>query len=671
MRKIATAVAVATCVACGTGWPQAVSFGPAALTPLLKGPLDIVAGDLNGDGKPDLAVADSSVATISVLLGNGDGTFAAATPVALPAGCGVAYLAIGPFASAGGADLLAVCALGNIIVLPNSGKGTFGPGIATSLPNGAWVGNLTLGDLSPAIADFNHDGHLDIVIGLLDQQALTGAWYLLPGKGDGTFAQPVPLTIVTGQALPLSVAAGDFNGDGRPDLIVNVTTISGNNPNNELLYFPGNGDGTFAAPVTTPISTSAGTILMPVDINNDGYLDLVVSGPSLIGGLYSGQSGLYTGASALTVFLGDGTGKLKQSYNETQQFYLSGAVLADVRGTGNLDLVGSIIDGNFLLDAVSVGGLEVFPNNGDGTFGTALQIPFPANVVPTALAVADFNGDGRLDLAMPALPAEGIGNFGGFDFGIDFGKLLTNVLAALPNGTLRVMLGTGAPLPPTFTDTNAASFATGPQAAGSIVTAFGSGFAGGIEVASTLPLPESLGGVTIEVADSAGKAWQAQLFYVSPSQINFAIPDSTAAGRAKIMIRYAGKLYQAYQQIVSVAPGLFAAGKYAAGSAVRTVNGTQVSTPLFNNGSPLPIDVSGGDTYLVLFGTGIRNHATPVSALVGQTSIPVAYAGPQGTYVGEDQVNVLLPASLKGAGNTPVSLVVDGHSSNVVQIVIQ
>jgi uncharacterized protein (TIGR03437 family) len=653
------------------GVAQTASFGTPMLSALHKGPLTIVAGDLNGDGKQDLAVANSSAATVSILLGNGDGTFASATPASLPAGCGVAFLAIGHFASAAGADLLAVCALGDIEVLPNTGAGAFGPPVTTHLPSGAWVGDLTLGELSPAIADFNRDGHPDLVIGVLDSSALTGAWYFLAGTGDGGFSAPVALNFAPGQVLPLSVVAGDFNGDGLMDVVVNLVPISNFTPTNEFLFAAGKGDGTFAAPVAQSIPLTDGTILIPADVNSDGALDLVIAGSSLLSGL-SSNNGLDTGASALAVYLGDGTGKFTRSFGTTQPNFMAGAVLADVRGTGNLDLVGATVAGDFLLNAISVGGLELFPGNGDGTFGSPQPLSLPDNVIPTAIAATDLNGDGRLDLAMPTLPAEGIGSFGGFGFTTDFHTLLVNVLAALPNGTLRVMLNTGAKLPPTFTDANGAGFQTGPQAAASIVSAFGSGLAPGIALAGILPLPQLLDGVSIEVADSAGAARQAAIFYVSPGQINYAIPEATALGKATIIIRSGNSLFQAIQQIVPVSPGIFSANGYAAGSAVRTVNGAQVSGPLIVNGTPAAVDVSGGNTYLVLYGTGIRNHTTPVTALVGASpALTAAYAGPQGTYVGEDQVNILLPASLQGAGKTAVSLVVEGKTSNTVQIVIQ
>ena len=83
------------------------------------------------------------------------------------------------------------------------------------------------------------------------------------------------------------------------------------------------------------------------------------------------------------------------------------------------------------------------------------------------------------------------------------------------------------------------------------------------------------------------------------------------------------------------------------------------------------IDVSGGQTYLVLYGTGIHNLANPVVATIGNTQVTAAYAGVQGYYVGEDQINIQLPASMAGSGKVSVSLAVDGQTSNTVKIQIQ
>ncbi len=634
---------------------------------LQKGPLAIAGGDFNGDGHPDFAVADSSAAEASVFLGAGDGTFKAVTPASLPSDCGAAYLVSGPFTAKGNVDLLAVCALGNLVVLPNTGGGTFGKPVQTILPSAAWVGNLVIGQLSPAIADFNGDGYLDLIIGTVNIQGGPVAWYYLPGKGGGTFGPPVSLNL--GGLLPLSLVAGDFNGDGIPDLVA-AQLVGTTAPSVQLLFGAGKGDGTFAAFTETTLPVTAGTMLLPADVNGDGKLDLVITGSSTVEALLSLSS---TGASAVDVYLGDGKGNFPtHSFTTNEPVFMGGAVLGNFLGTGNLDLVATTIDGNFLFGAIAIGGLQLFPGIGDGTFGKAIAIPSSSNTIPTGVVAADFNGDGRLDLALSTLPGSNIGNIGSVGLGSDFSALIAKVLAVLPNGNAEVLLNTATFAALTFSDANGASFANGPQAAGSIVSAFGTGLAGTTAGASTVPLPTTLGGVFIDVKDSAGVTQPAPLFYVSPKQINYAIPASTATGPATITITSAGSVFTAAQRIVSVAPGVFSANGLAAGTAVKTVNGAQQVTTLVNNGAPVPIDVSGGGTFLVLYGTGIRNHRDPVTAQVGtESGLPTAYAGAQGVYVGEDQINIQLPASLKGAGVVNVTLTVDGQTSDPVRVSVQ
>ncbi len=645
---------------------QTVSFGAPNVYPALKGPLAVATADFNGDGKADLAVVDSSAAEVSIYLGNGDGTFKSVTPASLPGDCGAAYLAVGGFATPGKADLLAVCALGEIVVLPNTGGGTFGKAVSTTLPAGAWAGNLVIGELSPAIADFNGDGHPDLAIATFDLQGLAAEWYFLAGKGGGTFAAAVTLNL-GGGGIPMSMVAGDFNGDGKPDLVVtllNTATFS-----TQIVFGQGNGDGTFGTFAGTNVPAKIGTILLPADVNGDGKLDLVVAGSSTVEALLQRT---VSGSSAVSVYLGDGKGDFTVAYDTTLDVFMGGAALADFRGTGKLDLAVGTVNGNFLSGTVPTGGLQLYPGVGDGTFGAPVTIPSPSTTIPTGMVTADFNGDGHPDLGLSTIPATNIGSVGAVNLNSNFGMLIANELAALPDGNAEVLLNTAGAGTPTFTDANGASFANGAQAVDSIVSAFGTGMAAGKAGASSLPLPTTLGGVTIEVKDAAGVTRQAPLFYVSPAQINYAIPDGTAVGAATVTIQSGTGTFAAQQQIVSVAPGIFGANGFAVGSTVKTVSGAQQSTALYANGAEQAIDVSGGETFLVLYGTGIRNHTSAATATVGTAvNLPVAYAGAQGTFFGEDQINIQLPASLAGAGAVSVTLTVDGQVSNAEKIEVK
>jgi uncharacterized protein (TIGR03437 family) len=649
---------------------QAPSFGPPISLTGQAAPLAITSADFNKDGFPDLAIANAEPSTVSVYLGNGKGGFTAAPTVTLPTGCQAAYLTTGNFTGAASPDILAICPLGGLVVLPNTGNGTFGPPISTAVPGGAWVGNLLFGYIHPALADFNGDGHLDIALPTFDQVNLVGGWYSLLGKGDGTFQTPVPISFQG--AIPISVAAGDFNGDKKIDL---VSGGYGDDGSLTFQFCAGNGDGTFQNPYAYTLFSSSGSILTAADLNGDGNLDVMISGSAL----YSNLVGLGTsqGSASITVALGDGKGHFNfgvpgstwTGYGADENYYVSGTALADLTGSGKLDLVETTIKGNFPAGATPVGAVTVRQGNGDGTFGNAVPLSVPTTIIPTDLTIADFNGDGAPDIAFSSVPAFGVTI--NISLVTSFDGLLQQVLSELPKGNGQVLLNQGTAAL-TFADQNSASFATGAMAKGSIVSAFGNNLAASTATNQSIPLPLVLGGDTISIKDSAGATTAAPLFYVSPTQINYEIPDAVATGAATITIQSGATAFTATQQIVAVAPGIYASNGMAAGSWIQVVNGSQQVSPLISStGSLVPIDVSGGQTYLVLYGTGIHNHANPVVATIGTAQVGAAYAGPQGYYAGEDQINIQLPASLAGAGVVSVSLAVDGQTSDPVKIQIQ
>ena len=315
----------------------------------------------------------------------------------------------------------------------------------------------------------------------------------------------------------------------------------------------------------------------------------MISGSALFANLIG--LGSSQGSASITVLLGDGTGRFKLGFSAAEDSYVSGTALADVMGTGKLDLVETTITGNFPAGVAPVGAVTVRQGNGDGTFGNPVPLSVPSTIIPTDLTIADFNGDGAPDIAFSSVPA--------FALTIDvslvtgFSGLLQQVLGELPNGNGQVLLNQAAAAL-TFTDTNAASFATGSMAKGSIVTAFGTNIAAATAINQAVPLPFNLGGDTISIKDSAGATTAAPLFFVSPGQINYEIPDAVATGAATITIQSGATAFTATQQIVAVAPGIFASNGMAAGSSIRVVNGAQQVTPLISNGALAPIDVSGG-----------------------------------------------------------------------------
>jgi uncharacterized protein (TIGR03437 family) len=227
---------------------------------------------------------------------------------------------------------------------------------------------------------------------------------------------------------------------------------------------------------------------------------------------------------------------------------------------------------------------------------------------------------------------------------------------------------------------SAASFVAGSLAPESIVALFGSGLAGGTESACCLPLPTVLSGTKILVTDAVGATRPATLYYASPTQLNFEIPAGTAEGQGTLSVQSsAGGHASLPVTVANSAPGVFVVNSSGLPAAVAQTfgpGGSQSVQDVYQLGPsnaivPLPIDVTSGQVYLLLFGTGVRNAKTVV-ATVGNQNVPVLYAGPQGTFVGEDQINIgPLPASLAGAGAVALQLTADGVNANKASITIQ
>lgn len=231
-----------------------------------------------------------------------------------------------------------------------------------------------------------------------------------------------------------------------------------------------------------------------------------------------------------------------------------------------------------------------------------------------------------------------------------------------------------------FVPANAASFQRSVFAADSIGSAFGTGFTNATAAAETNPAPTTLAGLTLTIEDSAGVARQAPLFFASPGQVNFQVPAGVAAGPASIAVSgAAGAAAQRSEILVrGVAPGLFGVNGFAAANVIsyqdggQTVaNAVRVTAAGAVELNPIDLGPDGRQVFLILYGTGIRAHAADVTARIGNTTVTAAYAGAQGTFAGQDQINIEIPRSLRGAGIVDVVLNVDGQVTNVVKIHIQ
>ncbi len=236
---------------------------------------------------------------------------------------------------------------------------------------------------------------------------------------------------------------------------------------------------------------------------------------------------------------------------------------------------------------------------------------------------------------------------------------------------------------------SAASFSTtNGLAPESVAASFGNGLATSTVLASTLPLPTTLGGSTVTVRDVSGTDRLAPLFFVSSGQVNFQVPAGTGLGTATVIARAGNNsISVGTVQVAQVAPGLFTASSTGQGAAFGRAlrikgDGSQSYEPLTeanNAARTINLGPPSDLVYLVLRGTGIRGRSSlaNVAAKIGGADASVTYAGvatdspfATGNGVGEDQVNVLVPRSLAGRGLVDVVLTVDSKVANTVQVSI-
>jgi hypothetical protein len=396
----------------------------------------LASGDFNKDGKPDLAIFQYD-GTLNVLLNNGSGGFmppvAYGATTAVANNYGIVSAQVADVNNDGYPDLLALDTNNNqFLVFLNQKNGTFAAPVAVPNPANGSAGAMAAGDV-------NHDGNVDVVVVSYNAVSSNQSQAIVQtflGNGDGTFANPTAaLTAVSQIPVPFTLiesgglALADINNDGSLDLITILDEYI------QLQFFQaqlqlvvsvamGNNTGAF-----TSFSNATPTLIegpysalgccnnyvsgiYPVDLNNDGKVDLVVDAGydvlSLLGnGNGSFQSPVETAPTTVT------------ANPETLQF-------ADVTGDGYLDLID---DSDFI---------TVSPGNGDGTFGSPLS-----NYATGAfrMAAVDMNGDGILDLIALEEEYRSVSVFYGRGDGTYIGApLLTSPVGAADPTTLTLEL---------------------------------------------------------------------------------------------------------------------------------------------------------------------------------------------------------------------------------------
>jgi hypothetical protein len=328
-------------------------------------PLEVATGDFNNDGQPDLATTNNGDNTVSVLLGNADGTFQ--PPLTFTAGPFPLALAVGHFNADDNLDLAVTTydpyGDNDVSILLGNGAGEFVSAASLSIP---WW----FVPVSVSTGDMNADGITDLVLVADDvEYGHGGSVNVILGQGNGNFEPAVAYGAYYGQYSSRALVLADFNNDGNTDVVVagSLRTVK---------VLMGNGDGTLGTARDFGADYAARSIAVG-DFNADGKLDLAVT---------DGHDYGSPGVSDINILLGTGTGSFQTAQSFAAGTMPDGLRAGDVNGDGVLDLV--------VTNAESLG---ILMGTGGGSFGAPITVAGSHGVY---VLLTDFNGDRRLDVAV-------------------------------------------------------------------------------------------------------------------------------------------------------------------------------------------------------------------------------------------------------------------------------
>ncbi len=524
-------------------------FTAAPGSPFVVGaqPASVAVGDFNGDGRPDIAIANYGSNSVTVLLGDGAGGFTAAPGSPFAVGAWPVSVAVGDFNGDGKRDLAIANHNDNTVtVLLGNGAGGFTPAPGSPITVGSWPSSV-------AVGDFNGDGRADLAVA----NEYDGTVTMLLGNGTGGFAAAPGSPLKVG-SQPRSLAVGDFNGDGKTDLVI------ANYGTSNVTVLLGNGAGGFAAAPGSPFSVGWNPQSVAVaDFNGDGKPDLAIAN---------------SGSGTVSVLLGDGTGYFATAPG--QRIMTGGGPVSvtagDFNGDGKADLA---------VANQSDGTVSVLLGDGAGGFTAASGSPFTVGSQPSSVAVGDFNRDLKPDLAVA-------------NQGSDSVTVLLNGIQTPPPTPTPTPAPT--PIPPAvFTAAPGSPFPVGWVPASLAVGDFNGDGRADLAIANSFDNT-----VTVLLGTAAGglAAGPGSLIRVGSSPRSVAVGDFNGDGKADLAVANWG------DGTVTVFLGDGAAGFTAApGSPFAASAGSLVVGDFNRDGKPDLAVVNGGT---VLLGTGTGGFTT-------------------------------------------------------------